>query len=133
MKHLEINKKCDRKSCFLARSKTLFIENNNFTKLRKGYKKREICSYPFSLSFFLFILFFFFYPFWFLLVLLALFGQGRFFFINLLSKAMIVCSRISMQSLSMMLNMCPGLTTVIHFITQLEAFRQPKGELWAFD
>ncbi|GAB3012961.1 hypothetical protein GCM10027077_21110 [Arenimonas maotaiensis] len=35
-----------------------------------------------------------------------------------------------MQSLSMMLNTCPGLTTVVRFITQLEAFRQPKGELW---
>ncbi|PHZ08296.1 uncharacterized protein RHIMIDRAFT_77437 [Rhizopus microsporus ATCC 52813] len=46
---------------------------------------------------------------------------------------MIVCSRISMQSLSMMLNTCPGLTTVVRFITQLEAFRQPKGELWTFD
>ena len=79
MKHLEINKKCDRKSCFLARSKTLFIENNNFTKLRKGYKKREICSYPFSLSFFPFILFSS-ALFWFLLVLLALFAQDKFFF-----------------------------------------------------
>ncbi|ORE14149.1 hypothetical protein BCV71DRAFT_258189 [Rhizopus microsporus] len=43
---------------------------------------------------------------------------------------MTVCSRISMQYLSMMLNTSPGLTTVARFITQLEAFRQPKGELW---
>ncbi|ORE05840.1 hypothetical protein BCV72DRAFT_132546 [Rhizopus microsporus var. microsporus] len=46
---------------------------------------------------------------------------------------MIVCSRISMQSLSMMLNTCPGLTTVVRFITQLEAFRHPREKLWAFD
>jgi hypothetical protein len=51
----------------------------------------------------------------------------------LLSKAMIVCLRISIQTLSMILNTCPGLTTVVRFITQLEAFRQLKGELWAFD
>ena len=43
---------------------------------------------------------------------------------------MIVCSRISMQSLSMMLNTWPGLTTIVRLITQPEAFRQPKGKLW---
>ena len=43
---------------------------------------------------------------------------------------MIVCSRVFTQYLSMLLNTCPELTTVARFITQLEAFRQPKGELW---
>ena len=69
MKHFRNKQKCECKSYFLERSKTLFIENNNFTKLRKRYKKREICLYPpFSLSFFSLLLF-----------LVALFGQGKFF------------------------------------------------------
>ena len=62
MKHFRNKQKCECKSYFLERSKTLFIENNNFTKLRKRYKKREICLYPppfLSLSFL-------FYSFWWL-------------------------------------------------------------------
>ena len=31
-----------------------------------------------------------------------------------------------MQSLSMMLNTCPGLTTVVRFITQLKGFQAAK-------
>ena len=89
MKHFRNKQKCECKPYFLEKSKALFIENNNFTQVRKGYKKREICLYPFF-SLFLFSFTLFGDPLW----------SGQ-VFINLLSKAMIVCSRISMQSLSM--------------------------------
>ena len=57
MKHFRNRQECERKPYFLARSKILFIENNNFTQLRKEYKKREICLHPFFLSFFSLLLF----------------------------------------------------------------------------
>lgn len=120
-----------RKAFFL---RNLASTNLNFDNFQRHENKQKNIKENLSLFFFFFLLFLYIFSlyFIFLLVLLVLFGQCK-FFINLLSKAMVVCSRISLQSLTMMLSTCPGLTKVVCFITQLEAFRLPKGELWAFD